>query len=160
MQNITTSLIFIFQKFRDMTAASPFWLMAFVAFMLRLIVIRPLGALLAITISIAWCWGNMSIVNKFIQNILRRLAMWGNVNEQKSLWYDNVGQKCIMELIFNFSAQGIYCCELTAEISLPPVSHWYAISRELEKQDILTQISGGAFYIAWKPSESAVEPTE
>lgn len=150
MQSITSTLLSMLRKARNIIAAAPFWLMAFVAFLLRLFVVRPLGALLALSMGVVWCWGNMPRVRKFTRNISGRFAAWSGGYEQKSLWYDNVGRNQIAALIERLSAQGIGYCDLAGTISLPPVSHWHAISRELNRLDIRTQISGGAFYIAWK----------
>lgn len=158
MQNVTSTLLSTLRKARDITVAAPFWLMAFIAFLLRLLVVYPLGALLALSMGVVWCWGNMPRVRAFTQNIRGRFASWSGGYEQKSLWYDNAGQKQITALVERLSAQGISYCDLAAEINLPPISHWYAIRRELNRLEILTQISGGAFYIAWKlPNTGAVQ---
>jgi len=157
MQNVKDTLLSMLRKARDMIAAAPFWLMAFIAFLLRLVVVWPLGALLALSMGVVWCWGNMPRVREFMRNVRSRFTAWSGGYEQKSLWYDNVGRNQITALIERLSAQGVSYCDLAVEISLPPVSHWYSISRELNRLDILTQISGGAFCIAWKLPDTGTQ---
>lgn len=157
MQKTASTLLSALRQARDITAAAPFWFMALIAFLLRLVVIRPLGAILALSMGAVWCWGNMPRIKVLVQKARSWFTAWSAGYEQKSLWYDSVGRNQIATLIQKLSAQGISYCDLATEISLPQKSHWYAISQGLNKMDVITQISDSAFYIAWKLPETGAE---
>ena len=150
MKIATDVILSTFRQARIMTVAAPFWGMAFAAFLMRLLILPPIGALLALMVGIIWCWGNMPLIQNFLKKIRKNYTVWRRGYEQKSLWFDNVGRKQIVALIDRLSANEISYCDLVAEIKMPHASHWYAISCELNKLGILTQISYNAFYIAWK----------
>ena len=156
MKTVTDTLLSAIRQVHIMIVAAPFWLMAFVALLMRLFMIPPVGALLALTMGVIWCLGNMPRVDEFCRNIRNRYTAWRRGYEQKSLWFDNVGRDQIIDLMDRLSASEVCYCDLAAEINMPPASHWYAISRELNKMGVLTQISPKAFYVAWKlPYEEA-----
>jgi len=74
MQNVKNSLLSIFRHIRDLTITATFWQMAFAAFLLRLFVARPLSALLALTIGVIWCLGNMPRIREFARAVTIRFT--------------------------------------------------------------------------------------
>lgn len=74
---LLSTLLSALRKARDMTVAAPFWLMAFVAFLLRLFMVRPFGALMALSMGVVWCCGNMPRVRGFLQSVQRLLGGCG-----------------------------------------------------------------------------------
>jgi hypothetical protein len=58
---------------RDLTISASFWKMAFVAFLLRLFVAQPFGALLALIMGTVWCIGNWGGIQNFARSVHKRL---------------------------------------------------------------------------------------
>lgn len=72
MKDAKVPLFSMLKSARDLTVAAPFWLMAFVAFLLRIFVVQPLGAVLALVIGTVWCWGNLAGIHKFARKVVGR----------------------------------------------------------------------------------------
>jgi hypothetical protein len=68
MQMIKTALL----RVCNMTVFAPFWTMAFIAFLLRLFVVPPIGALLALIMGTVWCCGNAGRIRERVRNVLSR----------------------------------------------------------------------------------------
>lgn len=135
-----------------------FWWMALLCFFLRLFVVSPLGALLALISSCIWIYWNFHGVCLALLKVLSGLVSAMGGNEQRSLWYDNEGREKIRDLIARLSKQGIHYCNLVEELpDFPSENHWYAISNGLKEMGVLSQASRHAFYIYW-PLQEGAEP--
>lgn len=133
-----------------------FWWMALLCFFLRLFVVYPLGALLALISSCIWLYWNFHGVRLALLKLLSSLNSALGGNEQRSLWYDNEGREKICELIGRLSKQGIHYCNLVEELpDFPSENHWYAISNGLREMGIQSQASRLAFYIYWAAAPGA-----
>ena len=73
MQIIKSTLLSMLRHAVNMTVAAPFWLMAFAAFLMRLFVVPPFGALLALAMGVVWCCGNAESVRTFIGSVRQRI---------------------------------------------------------------------------------------
>ena len=135
-----------------------FWMMAFVCFLLRLFVKQPFGALLALIIGTVWVVSNVKAIQAFFSGFRDKVSTPRHGCEKESLWYEYEGKEKIDALIFQLTTENVHYCNLTQKIpDMPPLSHWYAISLELQKKGVTTQISGDTFYISWPPAEAAGE---
>ncbi len=121
--------------------------MALLCFCLRLLVARPLGALLAIAVSLIWVSRNGDGIRRALTKLRHQYNAWGNACEP---WYESKGRAEIGELVDWLSAQGISSCNLAEEIELPEKSQWYAVSLSLNESGLYTQIRGDAFMIKWR----------
>ena len=72
MQIIKSTLFSMLRHAVNMTVAAPFWLMAFAAFLMRLLVVPPFGALLALVTGVVWCCGNIGAIRGLFQAIRHR----------------------------------------------------------------------------------------
>jgi hypothetical protein len=73
MKNAKNALVSLFCRTCALIASSSFWIMAFIAYLLRIFVVPPFGALLAITVSIIWCIGNVENIRAFIGSVRQRM---------------------------------------------------------------------------------------
>ena len=127
-----------------------FWKTALICLVFRLFVVFPLGQILALTVGCIWMYRNISMF-KFavLKGLWCAIGLFGGY-EKKSLWFDHEGKNTILSLVEKLSAQGISYCNLNENMEdMPPASHWYAISSELNNMGILTQMTGNTFYISW-----------
>ncbi len=74
MQRIITSLISALLHTCKIIVMLSFWRMAFIAFLLRLFIVYPIGPLLALLTGIVWCVGNVDRILSFTQAILDRFT--------------------------------------------------------------------------------------
>jgi hypothetical protein len=58
-----------------MTVTISFWRMAFIAFLLRVFVVRPFGPLLALTMGVVWCVGNVDRIISFMRTVHNRFTV-------------------------------------------------------------------------------------
>jgi hypothetical protein len=72
MKKITGTFLLALCLIRDWTISASFWKMAFVAILLRLFVMPPLGAILALVMGVAWCLGNAGGIRDFVCSVRRR----------------------------------------------------------------------------------------
>jgi len=149
MQNVFSALLSIIRQNVFLIGKSSFWLIALVDLLLRIFVVQPFGALLAIIVSTIWIIKNIGKIQTFFSKLGRRFATSTNGDEKKSSWLESTGQKEIMELIDWLSSQGITYCNLADEMELPGKSQWLGISQFLNRNGILTQIAGDEFNITW-----------
>lgn len=134
-----------------------FWGIALLGLILRIFVMRPFGALLALTAGCIWIYYNIHMVKQLLINLLTGLTRLFSGDVETSLWFEYEGREKIRELISALSMQGVSYCNLVEQIKdLPPVNHWYAISKGLHNMGIVTQVSRSAFYITWHlPTEDS-----
>lgn len=150
MQKITSALLSAIREIVYLIGKAPFWLVALLDLCLRLFVVRPLGALLALAVGCVWVSRNRGRILLTLMKRRRRYAAWSNNYKEKSEWFDGAGRGEIIGLVDWLAAQGVTYCNLADEMQLPDKSQWYAISKGLNEAGILTQITGDAFYITWR----------
>lgn len=155
MEKVKTVFLSSSRQIFFLIVGAPFWMLALLDLFLRLFMVRPLGALLAVGANCIWFWYNRKKVGRYFGQLYQRLSSSARTAgaEKTSLWYENEGRDKIARLMNSLSAQGVYYCNLASELSLPPKSHWGAISRGLNALGVATQVSDGAFYIAWKKAD-------
>lgn len=133
-----------------------FWGMALLCCLLRLFVVVPLGALLAISSSCVWLYQNFNFFKLGLLKTLSALVRTLGGYEQRSLWFEHEGREKIRDLITRLSNEHISYCNLVEQLpDFPSESHWYAISNGLKDMGILSQTAHHAFYISWHLPERA-----
>jgi hypothetical protein len=157
MKKVARVLLSAIQEIVYMIGKSPFWLIALLDLCLRLFVVRPLGALLALAVGIVWISHNWNGILLLLMKLRSRLTTWASSYKGKCPWFDSTGRAEIIELVDWLSAQGVSYCNLADEMQLPEQSQWYAISRGLNEAGIFTQISGDAFYLTWRLPRKAAQ---
>ncbi len=150
MKKVASVLLSALQEIVYLIGKSPFWLVALLDLCLRLFIVRPLGALLALAVGCVWLVHNWNGLLLLLMKLRSRYTAWANNYKGKCPWFDSTGRTEIIELVDWLSAQGVSYCNLADEMQLPDKSQWYAISRGLNEAGILTQISDDAFYITWR----------
>ena len=156
LKQISQRLIETLKPVGNRIGKMSFWGMALLCFFLRLFVVHPLGAMLALISSSIWLYWNFHGVRLALLKVLSGLTSAMGGNEQRSLWYDNEGREKIRDLIARLSKQGIHYCNLVVELpDFPSENHWYAISNGLKEMGVLSQASRHAFYIYWPLQEGA-----
>lgn len=127
-----------------------FWRAALLGLALRLFLLRPLGALLALAAGCVWMYYNIRMMKQLLLGLFSGLTRLLSGDVETSLWYEHGGREKIRALIALLTVQGVSYCELTEQIEdLPPETHWCAISKGLREMGIVTQVTRGAFYISW-----------
>ncbi len=122
---------------------------------LKMFLKTPLGTICGLVVLTYWVYQNrFSIKNKAKAFKVRWFA-WLHGHQERSLWYENEGREEILVLISRLTAEGKNYCNLANEIKLPPVEHWYAISKGLSELGIITQCTLNSFYIMWKQPETS-----
>ncbi len=149
MQKVANTLLSATQELVYLIGKSPFWLVALLDLCLRLFVVKPLGALLALAVGCVWISRNWNGILLWLMKLRSRYTAWANNYKDKCPWFDSTGRAEIIELVDWLSAQGVTYCNLADEMQLPDKSQWYAISRGLNEAGMLTQITGDAFYLTW-----------
>lgn len=133
-------------KFGNMS----FWGVALICLLLRILMVRPMGALAALAVGCVWAYWNISVMKRFLTKLLDGLSRLVGGYEKSSLWFGHGGRDTIEALIALLTVQGVNYCNLVEQIEgFPDESHWYAISNGLRDMGILTQLSHNAFYITW-----------
>jgi len=149
MQKVKTTLLSVLRDAVHLIGKSPFWLVALLDLGLRLFVVKPLGALLAIAVGCVWISRNIEVIRLTLMKLRHRYTTWANAYEKKCPWFERQGRAEIVELIDWLSAQGVSYCNLADEMELPDKSQWYAISKGINELGILTQVTNDAFYVTW-----------
>ena len=130
-----------------------FWEMAFLAFLLRLLVAPPLGAALALAVSGLWLYRNFAAVKASAKNALASLTELSEEEQgeyEASLWFQQVGQEEIQLVIAELSNHKINNCDLVQQIEdFPPEDQWDALKKEVRSLQVLPQTTEYAFYITW-----------
>ncbi len=150
MKRILGVLLSILQDAVYRIGKMSFWGMALLDLCLRVFVVRPLGALLALAVSCIWISRNVDGIRVALTKFRHMYTTWGNSSEKQCPWYESKGGAEIIELVDWLSSQGVSSCNLAEEIELPDKSQWYAISKSLNEDGMFTQISGDAFVIQWR----------
>lgn len=138
-----------------------FWGVAFLCLLLRIFMVRPVGAVCALVVGGLWAYRNISPLKCFFAKLFDQLARLVGGYDKTSLWFEHGGRDTIETLVALLSVQGVNYSNLVEQIEdFPEQSHWYAISNALREMGILTQLSHNAFYITWhlpQPSSSAFD---
>ena len=130
-----------------------FWEMAFLAFLLRLLVAPPLGAALALAVSGLWLYRNFAAVKGAVTKALAALTELSEEEQEEyeaSLWFRQVGRDEIQAVIGELSNHKINTCDLVQQIEdFPPEDQWDALKKEVRGLQVLPQTTEYAFYITW-----------
>ena len=130
-----------------------FWEMAFLAFLLRLLVAPPLGAALALAVSGLWLYRNFAAVKESAKNALASLTELSDEEQEEyeaSLWFRQVGRDEIQAVIGELTNHKINTCDLVQQIEdFPPEDQWDALKKEVRSLQVLPQTTEYAFYITW-----------
>lgn len=130
-----------------------FWKMAFLAFLLRLLVAPPFGAVLALAAGGLWLYRNFAAVKKSAKDALESLTEISEEEEEEyeaSLWFRETGRDEIQLVIAELSNHKINTCDLVQQIKdFPPEDQWDALKKEVRSLQVLPQTTEYAFYITW-----------
>ena len=130
-----------------------FWEMAFLAFLLRLLVTPPFGAALALAAGSLWLYRNFAAVKGAAKNALAYLIELSEEEQEEyeaSLWFLGSGRDEIQAVIGELSNHKINTCELVQRIEdFPPEDQWDALKKEVRGLQVLPQTTEYAFYITW-----------
>ncbi len=72
MQRIITSLLSALLHTCKIIVMLSFWRMAFIAFLLRFFIVYPIGPLLALSMGVVWCVGNVDRILSSTQTMRDR----------------------------------------------------------------------------------------
>ena len=128
-----------------------FWQVIIILMAMELLLIRPVGSILAAIIFVCWLCASKN-GEKILALIKQRMTSWRHGEEESSLWFDCEGRSRILLIKDTYCAEGRAGCMLSAEMSLPPHNQWAAIARGLKKQGISSQHDTTTFYISWQPA--------
>lgn len=130
-----------------------FWEMAFLAFLLRLLVTPPFGAALALAAGSLWLYRNFAAVKGAAKNALAYLIELSEEEQEEyeaSLWFRGSGRDEIQAVIGELSNHKINACDLVQQIEdFPPEDQWDALKKEVRSLQVLPQTTDTAFYITW-----------
>ena len=74
MQKIIAILLSVFLHACKTIVILSFWRMAFIAFLLRILVVYPIGPLLALLMGVVWCIGNVDRIVNFTRTARDRFT--------------------------------------------------------------------------------------
>ena len=130
-----------------------FWEMAFLAFLLRLLVTPPFGAALALAAGSLWLYRNFAAVKGAAKNALAYLIELSEEEQEEyeaSLWFRGSGRDEIQAVIGELSNHKINTCDLVQQIEdFPLEDQWDALKKEVRSLQVLPQTTDTAFYITW-----------
>ena len=130
-----------------------FWEMAFLAFLLRLLVTPPFGAALALAAGSLWLYRNFAAVKGSAKNALAYLIELSEEEQEEyeaSLWFRGSGRDEIQAVIGELSNHKINTCDLVQQIEdFPLEDQWDALKKEVRSLQVLPQTTDTAFYITW-----------
>ena len=130
-----------------------FWEMAFLTFLLRLLVTPPFGAALALAAGSLWFYRNFATIEKSAKNALAYLIELSEEEQEEyeaSLWFRGSGRDEIQAVIGELSNHKINTCDLVQQIEdFPPEDQWDALKKEVRSLQVLPQTTEYAFYITW-----------
>lgn len=130
-----------------------FWEMAFLAFLLRLLVAPPFGAVLALAVGGLWLYKNFAAAKDAVIRALASLTEFSEEEEgeyEASLWFRETGRDEIQLVIAELSNHKINTCDLVQQIEdFPPEDQWDALKKEVRSLQVLPQTTEYAFYITW-----------
>ena len=130
-----------------------FWEIAFLTFLLRLLVTPPFGAALALAAGSLWFYRNFATIEKSAKNALAYLIELSEEEQEEyeaSLWFRGSGRDEIQAVIGELSNHKINTCDLVQQIEdFPPEDQWDALKKEVRSLQVLPQTTEYAFYITW-----------
>ena len=130
-----------------------FWEIAFLTFLLRLLVTPPFGAALALAAGSLWFYRNFATIEKSAKNALAYLIELSEEEQEEyeaSLWFRGSGRDEIQAVIGELSNHKINTCDLVQQIKdFPPEDQWDALKKEVRSLQVLPQTTEYAFYITW-----------
>lgn len=132
---------------------SPGWMVLLMILVVRVFMVRPLGAFAGLGIGVYWIIMNKTGL-RWRKISLHFMSVFFGYPSY-SLWYEHVGKNQIEDVIRNKSSIGISCCNLTDELNMPPFNQYRAICIKLNEMGIRTQVAKDYFIIAWSPEEYA-----
>ena len=101
-----------------------FWEMALLAFLFRLLVVPPFGAVLALATGSLWLYRNFAAVRESAKNALVSLTELSEEEQEEyeaSLWFRESGRDEIQAVIGDLSNHKINTCDLVQQIKdFPP----------------------------------------
>ena len=101
-----------------------FWEIAFLTFLLRLLVTPPFGAALALAAGSLWFYRNFATIEKSAKNALAYLIELSEEEQEEyeaSLWFRGSGRDEIQAVIGELSNHKINACDLVQQIEdFPP----------------------------------------